>query len=81
MPRAIDNVLSDHAQRPQLTYDLIYAYYYNSWVYGSVKAIANSIADVPIIAVEFKGRTGRRPRSIRDFVRDGKTNRAQDWES
>ena len=80
MPRAIDNVFSDHAQRPQLTYDLIYAYYYNSWVYGAVKAIATSVSDVPIISVEAKKSSARRPRSIREFIKNSGGNLSRDWE-
>lgn len=79
-PRALGmSTTSNEISRPPLTYDLLYAYLYNSWAYGAVKAIANAIASVPLIVVEKKDERGRF-RTLRDFVKEDMRWGVDSWE-
>jgi len=61
-----------------MTYDLIYAYYYNSWVYSAAKAIGMSISDIPIVVAEHRGRS-RKPKSICRFVKQDLKGEIKNW--
>jgi len=80
-PRAMPNNYGSTVARPTLTYDLIYAYYYNSWVYGAVKAIALSISDIPMVVARDESTRSRPARSISRFIREEERGPVLDWDS